>query len=358
MKYSRKNAVHSMRGFAETLMLLTAYVMTFVFSAQIKSGANNSLSLCAKVIIPSVFPVMVISNTLLMYGFPPFFTRTLSAVSKIFFGLSGNGAVCLLFGLTGGYPVGVKNARLMHSKNLVSTDEAKRICLVAVSPGLSFTISVCGAFFSSITAGATLFFACFAANTVMGFILKVIFGNTTAISETKTEKITLSDAFLSAVEKSTSSVLSVCSYIIVFSSATALLSACLPTNAAAPVRYIAEVTAGVQFASERNNIIAAAFLCGFGGVSVAMQLLPDIKALGIKARTFILCRFATGLLAAFFEFAAVSIFRLSFPATKVYTCRLFSNSFSGGVLLFGMALMLITSSLEGGIRFRNSAVSY
>ena len=53
---------------------------------------------------------MVISNTLLLHGFPAPLVRAASVPSKLFFGLSGNSAVCMLFGLTGGYPVGVKPA--------------------------------------------------------------------------------------------------------------------------------------------------------------------------------------------------------------------------------------------------------
>lgn len=356
MTYLKNKAARDTKALAEAFMLSAAYALTFVFSAQIKNGAINSLSLCAKIIIPSVFPVMVISNTLLLHGFPAPLVRAVSVPSKLFFGLSGNSAVCMLFGLTGGYPVGVKNAGLMYTQKLISADEAKRICLIAVSPGLSFTITVCGAFFSSATAGITLFFSCLTANAVMGMILKVIYGKTNAKNADAAEQMTLSDAFLAAVEKSTAAVISVCSFIIVFSSVSALSGSFLPTGVNEAVKLISEVTAGVQFAAEKKNIIVAAFLCGFGGISVAVQLLPDIKALGIKAYTFLLCRAATGFFAALFEFILVTVFKLSFPVTKIYTGQLFSNSFSGSLFLFGTALMLIISSLDSGMRFRNSSV--
>ncbi|MDY4254871.1 MAG: hypothetical protein SOX69_03985 [Oscillospiraceae bacterium] len=352
----KKKTAQNAKSLAEAVVLLAVYSMAFVFSAQIKTGAINSLSLCAKVIIPSVFPVMVISNTLLLHGFPAPLVRAASVPSKLFFGLSGNSAVCMLFGLTGGYPVGVKTARLMYAQKLISADEAKRICLTAVSPGLSFTITVCSAFFSSAAAGLTLFFSCLAANIAIGTAIKIICGKPKAKNADTAEAMTISEAFLSAVEKSTAAVISVCSFIIVFSSATALSDSFLPTGVNEAVKLISEVTAGVQLAAEKRNIIIAAFLCGFGGISVAVQLLPDLKALGIRAYSFLLCRAATGFFAALFEFVTVTAFKLSFPVTRIYTGQLFSNTFSGSLFLFGTALMLIVTSLDSGIHPRNSSL--
>lgn len=353
MIYFGKKAA-KLRTAAEVLLTAAAYSMSFVFSAQIKSGIANALSLCAKIIIPSVFPITVISNTLLLRGLPKGAMRVLSSVSNGIFGLSGNSAACLLFGLTGGYSVGVKNARLMHSQKLISAEEARRLCLVAVSPGVSFTVTVCGALFSSVPAGITLFLSCIAANTAIGFILKLTSGTVRTQSVCLGERKKLADSFLTAVEKSTSAVISVCSFILVFSSVSAFVGAVLPTGISEPLTFLFEVTGGVQLAAEKNNIIIAAFLCGFGGISAGVQLLPDLKALGVNLRTFFLCRAASGLLAALFEFGITAVFRLSFPAAKMYTGKLFSDSFSVSLLLFGTVLMLIISSLEGGIHLRNN----
>lgn len=336
--------LHSLEG----LVLILVYAMSFVFSDSIKNGISDSLSLCSRIIIPSVFPIMVISNTLFLFGLPPVIKKTVAVPSKLFFGLEGDGAVCMIFALTGGFPVGVKNARLLFEAGKISFEEARRISYIGVSPGLSFSIAVCGAFFSSAKTGIIFFLSCLLANLTLGLIMKLFFGTPkkTNVSSTSECGKSLIDCFCKATDKSTSAVISVCAYILVFSAVSALLGKALPGGLSSFFRLTGEVTAGVQFAASEKNRILASFLCGFGGLSVFAQLLSDITFFRIPPLGFLACRFFNGCLAAVYEMLLSKIFMLSELASSFETKPLYSNSFSASLFLFGAVMLMIISSLE------------
>lgn len=338
--------------YSEAVLLTAVYCLSFVFSDNIKKGVGNSLSLCLNVIIPSVFPVMTVSNTLLLLGVPDALNSILELFSEKLFGLSGGSAACILFSLTGGYPVGVKNAKLLYEKKRLTLKEAQRTALMGVSPGLSFTISVVGAFFNSKLIGVTVCISSILASISLGIILNAVLKPIKPSKKTREHNISVSEAFCSALEKSTFSVISICSYIIIFSALSALLSSVLPPFFGKLLTYLSEVTSGTALAAKNGNIIFAGFLCGFGGLCIFGQLLPDIKFLKIKAFVFLLCRIITGLFSAFYTSVFSTLLRLSVRASNMPYGSLYSNSFSGSLMLLGAVILMIVSSLEKTSEYR------
>lgn len=336
---------YSVKKYITVLITVALYALLFVFSGEVKLQAENAVTLCTKIIVPSVFPMLTLSNTLLLYGFPNAFQKIIVIPAKHIFGLYDRSAVSVLFALTGGYPVGVKNARAMYEKNLISKSEAERLALVFVCPGLSFTLSVSGAFFGSAAAGATLFFSCTTAAVSLGFAMRLLYG-TEKSSLTTVPELPFRQALITSTEKSFNSVLSICSYIILFASMSAILGEILPEKIAFAVNPLLEVTSGVQSAAQKGNIVFAAFLCGFGGFSVIIQLMSDIKALDISVVKFVAFRFITGVLSAVYELLTVSLLNLAFPTADIYRYELYTNSFSGSAMLISMTILLILSVMQ------------
>jgi len=77
---------------------------------------------------------------------------------------------------------------------------------------------------------------------------------------------------------------------------------------------ILELTNGVTLVSSivnRNlfiNVIACAFLLGFGGISIMLQVLSIISKSDISIKPYIIGKFLHGLLAAFYTFLIISNF--------------------------------------------------
>ena len=81
---------YSVKKYITVLITVALYALLFVFSGKVKLQAENAVTLCTKIIVPSVFPVLTLSNTLLLYGFPNAFQKILVIPAKHIFKAPGN----------------------------------------------------------------------------------------------------------------------------------------------------------------------------------------------------------------------------------------------------------------------------
>ena len=98
------------KGAAENgLLLLTAaaaFAALLLNAAAAAQGCRDALSVCAGLIIPSLFPFFVLSALFNRLGLPGVLGRLFAPAAVRLYGISGAGASALLIGLTGGYPAG------------------------------------------------------------------------------------------------------------------------------------------------------------------------------------------------------------------------------------------------------------
>jgi len=289
--------------------------------------AVQSLKMCASRLIPSLFPFFVLSSLIRGLGIARTLSRFLSRPFQFLFGVSGSGALPLILGFTGGYPVGVKTVCDMHASNELSTEDARRLLLFCGNTGPAFIIGFAGAnLFASPRIGIVLYLTHIISAVIIGIFCKILFGSlkagTQAISNTATAAF--SKTFTDAVSDSLSACLNITSYVVLFSvftgllqsfGATTLVCAALGFFGADPVRTQAIVTGFLELGSglealspfARNlsfALPACAFMLGWGGISVHCQALSFISRESLPAGGYVLSKLVHGALSA----ALVSLF--------------------------------------------------
>ncbi len=290
-------------------MLLTVFfVFVIVCSEKSREVLLSAMILCAKTLIPSVFPFAVIGN-LIGSGIAEFPSFLTAAVSKIF-DVGREGAKALLPGLFAGFPVGVSAAVRLYERQRIDKREFERICAFSCTPGAAFVISGVGeGMFNDKKTGAIIYLSVIFSVFAVGFFTKrkKISKDTANISFERSEGIKFSEILSDAVIKSGNAMIVMTAFVAFFSQITFFASLAvsrLPFSELfdALFKSVVEVSQACRAASAltgMNAVILSAFACAWSGISFQMQTL----ALGGKyadgglARRIAVIRFFIAVLA-------------------------------------------------------------
>ncbi|MBQ8684084.1 MAG: hypothetical protein IJ518_06190 [Clostridia bacterium] len=153
----------SRRTLQQALVPVAAVAVATVLLAYpqaMATGISRGLSVCTSVIIPTLFPFMVLAGWLADSPLCRQPGRWLCAVTRRLFGLPGCCGPAILLSLVGGYPAGALSIARLLQQGLISPAEAKRMALFCVGGGPGFIISTVGnGLLGSTVAGICLYAA-------------------------------------------------------------------------------------------------------------------------------------------------------------------------------------------------------
>ena len=136
------------------------------------TGISRGLAVCGQVIIPSLYPFMILAGLLTDSPLCRRPGRLVGRFTRTVFGLPGCCAPVILLGLVGGYPAGALAIGGLLRQDCITREEARRMTRFCINAGPGFIISTvgCGLLGSSF-AGWLLFAAHAAASLCIGVCL-------------------------------------------------------------------------------------------------------------------------------------------------------------------------------------------
>ena len=309
-----------MKNKLSVIAALSAMVVLISASAQVIDCCRDALRLCSELILPSLFPFFVLSALLSRLGFPEYLGRLISGAASKLFNVSGQGASALIVGLTGGYPMGASYIADMRQNGSISTEEAEKLLGFCNNSGPAFIVGVVGGgVFSSPSVGLLLYGAHICAAVLTGILLR---GNRAIslhpVQALRTAPMSLSQALPESVRQAVISVLNVCGFVVCFTVFTGLLDAggffsvlsgrltelCgveLHWSRALLTGFF-ELGSGAAslrgLAVKPLNLALAAWMLGWGGISVHFQTLSVIADTEIKGTLHFAGRLISACIAA------------------------------------------------------------
>lgn len=321
-----QNSAHSVWfGLIAALALLPVMLLS---ADEAADACRNALSVCATLIIPSLFPFFVLSSLLNTLGLPGVLGRFLTPFAMRLYGVSGAGASALMIGLTGGYPAGAAYIAEMRKSGVITAAESERLLAFCNNAGPSFIIGTVGVgVFGSARAGLLLY----AVMILSALLTGLFFRDSSSTAEIAPVHLSQADpalALTTAVRSSVSAVLNVCGFVLCFSVLLALLDAhgavtalcgaisrCFgwtPRFARAMITGLFELGSGAAamrgMALTPDSFALGAFLLGFGGVSVYFQTLSVLAGSMTKGTLHITGRLLCASIAAILAYAAAVLF--------------------------------------------------
>lgn len=298
MKYNVK------RGDKMKLKKMTVYIILCMLLAMILFNAQKSmyaaesaLHLCAKTVIPSLFPFFVISALMINTGLLCALAQLISPLSKILFKTNGSGAVAFICGVLCGYPTGAKTIADMYKNKMLSKKDAERLLPFCNNSGPLFVIGAAGQMLNSTHLGICLYVVHVLSALCCGVLLS-IFKSAPKDNDTISIKTqNLGKAFSDAVSGSAVAMLNVCAYIVFFTVMQAFLSPVIcglfqNTVFSRFLLSLGEVTVGVKnIITSSANINEACILIsgalGFGGICVFLQVAGIANGAGLSVKKYL-----------------------------------------------------------------------
>lgn len=308
------------------------------------NGMASGLETCARVVVPSLFPFLVISYFVAKFGFAG---RFADRIMRFLFRLPGDAASAVVFGLFGGFPVGCSTAAQLYKEKRITAEQAQRLTLFCVNAGPGFAVTAVGtAMLGNLKTGAVLFLSLCLSSVITGFLLRFTAQPPERKSLTSNVDVSVSEALVGATEQGAKAMLRICAWVSLFSCGFALLDDMhISQNIKTAVKCVAEVTAGCKSVSQTGNIYAVAATLGWSGLCVLCQVMGDLKCIGTPISAFlafravhaglsaVLCR----VLLCFFP-SAVSVFS-SFSGQT--SAEMFSSSAPAAVALMCLCAVFV-----------------
>ena len=295
MRDLKRNRLPLLAGLA----LLAALFMNAAAAA---GACREALRVCAGLLIPSLFPFFVLSGYLNQLSLPGLLGYLCAPAAARFFGVSGAGASAFLIGLLGGYPTGAAYIADMARSGAVSRAEAERLLAFCNNSGPAFIVGAVGVgVFGSVKLGLLLY----AVHALAAFFTGLLFRGRRPCGEIQPLQLDTADpalALVTAVRQAVPAILQVCGFVLCFSVLLAVLDgggmltklcALLAGRFGFDVRFVRAMltglfelgsgTAALQgLRAGPETLALAAFLVGWGGLSVCFQTLGVLAGSQIK----------------------------------------------------------------------------
>ncbi len=261
---------------------------------------------------------------------------------KPLFNIRGEGAFVFIMGIISGYPMGAKLATNFRENNICSKEECERLLSFTNNSGPLFIIGTVGILMYGSTAiGVLLFITHILACITVGFIFRFwkysdssIFHNSHHIIKSKQTPVTFSNlgSILSeSITNSISTILLIGGFVVIFSSIISILKSSgllsvfsisispilaffnIDSSFATPlISGFLEITNGINSISNisnkkiSTNLIFTAFLLGFGGISVLLQVFSITSKSDLSIKPYVYGKLLHGVLAAFYTYIFTS----------------------------------------------------
>lgn len=281
-------------------LVLIAFSVSLFFSDEIAHSVKSGLSLCANVIIPSVFPFIVISDFL--YSTMDFSSlKFIDGVFRRVFKISAEGLYAFVLGILCGFPLGVKCVRDLYLSGNITKDESERLIGFCNNTGPAFLVCGIGlGLRGNITEGIILYVAMVISAIICGIVLSI-----GAKSETGTESIRQAPpfSFTLSIKNAGINTLNICSYLTFFACACGilrkLLGECYLYIGILPFLEIGSSTSILSKTSLLNkfqSLALSGFAVGFSGLSVHLQALSFLIDTDISAKRYFISKLLQGIL--------------------------------------------------------------
>lgn len=305
--------VPSLSGLALGVLSALALFLIFKYPDVAIDRMTSALELCAKTVVPSLFPFMVLSELLVSGNAIAAISPLLRRPARALFGISGEGAAAVVLGLFCGFPIGAKSAVSLYKQGRIDRSELTRLLTFSNNPSSAFLISAVGAsMFKSRPLGVLLFTVSTLSALTVGIAGKYAKRKSSDRSselyvKLKVESKSGVDKFTGAITSSALSIIYVCAFVVFFSTLVGVLehtlsASSLPHSTAALLFGFFELTGGMWKASQipKYGIYLAAAISGWSGLSVHFQIMSICSGCGISFKPYILSKLAAGLLNVIF----------------------------------------------------------
>lgn len=293
----------------------------------------EALRLFLFVVLPSIFPLCVLSNWMIRTGAFQRIGQTISPLSRLLFGVSGMSALAILIGWIGSYPNGAKTTASLYKNRQIPYKDAVALTAFTNNAGPLFVIGVIGtAMLSSTQLGIILWGCHLTASLLIGIWFGRKMKNKDATLNQSAERIiapvsSVKDALkslTSSISDAAQTMLPVGGTVIFFAALCASIEYSghpFVEHVSGILSMLAEMTSGCQAASQlqisgisesMQQILQCCLYSGiisWGGISVHLQVIYILSQHKLPCRKYLVGKILHTFLSMVLTFCAIWIYQ-------------------------------------------------
>ncbi len=276
------------------LSLLFIFLCLIVFSPSVCiKSATDGLETCLKIILPSLFPFMVVSKYLIYSGYAYKISPLFSFASKLF-NLPSSSSVAFFIGAVCGSPVGASCICDMVEKGQLTKKQGEHMLGFCNNTGPLFLIGSVGTILlSDRKIGYFIYLVHIISALITGIILRFKADNSFSKQITAFKKEPF--PFIASVNDSVFSMLGIFGFVIIFSVICGFYNAFTPIKSdilSAIICGLLEISCGCVYISSLNlslalRVLLVCFVCGFSGLCILFQTMYITKKTGLDIKSYL-----------------------------------------------------------------------
>lgn len=322
--------------------IFSIFIICFIISLLIFSNSNikaaqEGLTLWATSVVPSLFPFFIGVELLYCTNIVNILGKYFQKIMQKVFNLSGEAVFPIIMGTISGYPTGAKIVSNLRVDRKISKIEGEHLLAFTNNSGPLFILGTIGiSIFCNSKIGTILLITHILGSITVGFLFKFWKPNRKFIlmkSEITNEKenSNLGTIIINSISNSITTILNIGGFVVLFSVIISILerSSILQIFSTIFSNFgisetiiqsfftgILELTNGIKNLSIvgiknlNQIIILSAFLIGFGGFSVVLQVYSIISKTDLSIKPYIVGKILHGFISAFYTIILIEIFKI------------------------------------------------
>ncbi len=272
----------------------------------------DGLKLFAYNVFPSLFPFFILTRILTNLGLGESVAKFVGKPLSKLFGTSALGCYVFVLSILSGYPVGAKMVSEYVKSGKITLEEAKKIISFTSTSGPLFIVGAIGV---NLIGDVKVGYAILISHFVGAFLNGLLYKGKNFSTQEVSVQVECEDILSDALSSSITSIFQVGASIIflnvlivalkdlkVISVFSGLLSYFISDILRAEALAIGcvEITKGAQLLcslpNKKDIIVSLSTIISFGGVSVMVQSMTFLRAIGIKTSYYLLTKISQAIL--------------------------------------------------------------
>lgn len=297
-------------SFTIIITLLITIINIFLNSNTLNQTITFSSNLFLKNIMPSLFPMFIISSILVEIDIPKVLGNIFKKPMNILFKAKGEGAFIFFMSMITGFPSSAKYINDLLNKKQINTKDAQKILMFSFFSNPLFIVNTVGIMFlKSQKIGIMLLISHILGNIIIGIIFKN-YNQTKNIPNTKINNLkylntkinntNLFKVLITSIKTSIETLINIFGIITFF---LIIINILFKTKniITIPLIGILEMTSGLKYLSLSNidyniKVLLSMFLISFGGFSVHFQIMSILHKKKVKYLPFLISRIIHGII--------------------------------------------------------------
>ena len=282
------------------IVIITLFFLIEIFTNKnlIFNTISFSLDIWVNNLIPSLFPMFILSDILITYNFVKYIPKWFINIFSYLFNIKKECTLVFFLSMLSGFPTNAKNIRKLYDMNIINGREASHMLMFTHFSNPLFILGTLSIFFlNNKKLGIIILLSHYLSNFIIGVIVRKLNNISNNTSNEQEKKLYFGPVFVNAIKSSIDTLLLILGTLTCFLIISSIIINRFDLNSynSLLIKSILEITMGLKELSlfsfsNLTKVILSSCILSFGGLSVHMQVISQLIDTDISYKSFFIGR--------------------------------------------------------------------